>query len=204
MLATTRPVAGSTRWTPASLALVAKVPHRDPAPTAMTLPTPAPVRTRTARPARRHPGARAVLPRRWQRTPPRAAHAHRHEPHPTAPGRPVRHPPVRTHPLTALGSKASWVIHQLCPQTQLYQRKPAIRSAKAGNSRTSPGRTLLANLRAVGLGDLLWSGVHSGAHQTPEAVNDDDVATVRPCGPGKHGAGGAGGVPEGMPSDPDP
>src|SRR6266536_168879 len=101
MLATTRPVAGSTRWTPASLALVAKVPHRDPAPTAMTLPTPAPVRTRTARPARRHPGDRAALPRRCQRTPPRAAHAHRHEPHPTAPGRPVRHPPVRTHPLTA-------------------------------------------------------------------------------------------------------
>ena len=72
------------------------------------------------------------------------------------------------------------------------------------SSEVSYHQTLLANLRAVGLGDLLWSKVRSGARRTPEAVDDDDVATVRPCGPGKHGAGGAGGVPEGMPSDPDP
>jgi hypothetical protein len=36
MVATTRPVAGSMRCTPALAALVAKVPHSDPAPTAMT------------------------------------------------------------------------------------------------------------------------------------------------------------------------
>jgi hypothetical protein len=63
-------------------------------------------------------------------------------------------------------------------------------------------RLLLANLRALGLGDVLGSGVRSGAHQTPEAVNDDDVATVQPRGPGRHGAGRAGGVPERMPGDP--
>lgn len=35
-----------------------------------------------------------------QGTPPRATHAHRHDPHPTETGRPVRHPPIRTQPLT--------------------------------------------------------------------------------------------------------
>ncbi len=69
---------------------------------------------------------------------------------------------------------------------------------------TSPGGTLLANLRVVGLGDLLGPGVRSGAHRTPEAVNDDDVATVRPCGPNGDRAGRASGVPEGMAGDPDP
>jgi hypothetical protein len=68
----------------------------------------------------------------------------------------------------------------------------------------SASRTLLANLRVVGLGDLLWSKLHSGAQQPPEAVNDDDVATVQLCDPGRHSAGRAGGVPEGMPGDPDP
>jgi transposase len=43
--------------------------------------------------------------------------------------------------------------------------------------------------------------VRSGVHRTPEAVDDDDVATVRACGPGSHGAGREGGVPEGMPGD---
>jgi transposase len=41
------------------------------------------------------------------------------------------------------------------------------------------------------------SEVRSGAHRTPQAVNDDDVATVWPGGPGRHGAGRAGGVPNG-------
>jgi Transposase domain (DUF772) len=44
--------------------------------------------------------------------------------------------------------------------------------------------------------------VRSGAHQTPEAVDDDDVATVQPHDPGRRGAGRAGGVPEGVPGDP--
>ena len=38
-----------------------------------------------------HRRNRAALPRRRQGTPPRATHAHRHDPHPTETGRPVRH-----------------------------------------------------------------------------------------------------------------
>jgi hypothetical protein len=76
---------------------------------------------------------RAALPRRRQGTPARATHAHRHDPHPAAPGRPVRHPPVRADPLNT--PTASWVIHPPIPKTPANQAKPAQRSRKAGNSR---------------------------------------------------------------------
>ena len=49
---------------------------------------------------RRHRRNRAALPRRRQGTPPRPTHAHRPRPDPTSTRRPVRHPPVRAHPLT--------------------------------------------------------------------------------------------------------
>ena len=75
--------------------------HRPPnAPRSRTR-RPAPVRPRTTRHPGRHPRNRAALPRRRQRPPPRPADAHRHRPHPATPGRPVRHPPLRTHPLTS-------------------------------------------------------------------------------------------------------
>nr|WP_210731562.1 hypothetical protein [Mycobacterium intracellulare] len=60
----------------------------------------APVGTRIPRRTLRHPRDRVDLPRRQQGTAPRAAHAHRHQPNPTATRRPVRNPPIRAHPLT--------------------------------------------------------------------------------------------------------
>src|SRR5215213_9599846 len=67
-----------------------------------------------------------------------------------------------------------------------------------------PAGTLLANSRAGGLGDLLRPRGAQRDAPEPEAVDDDDVATVQPRGPSRHGAGRAGGVPQGMPGDPDP
>lgn len=60
----------------------------------------APVRTGTPLNPGRHPGDRAALPRRRQRPPPRPTDPHRPEPDPAAPGRAIRHQPVRAHPVT--------------------------------------------------------------------------------------------------------
>jgi hypothetical protein len=60
--------------------------------------------------------------------------------------------------------------------------------------------------RAAGALICLAAGCTGFPHDKSitDTLNDDDVAAVWPGGPGRHGAGRASGVPEGMPGDPDP
>ena len=90
---------------------------------------------RTARRTRRHRRNRTALPRRRQRTPPRATHAHRHDPHPTAPGRPVRHPPIRADPLNTRDQHSQLGNTPTHPKTPAPPGETRSTITKAGNSR---------------------------------------------------------------------
>src|SRR5215218_1885065 len=110
-----------------------------------------------------------------------------------------------TAPATGASSKTGAISAMTAPVTP--RPEPVRRNTSTTRAtvlKVSPRRTLLANSRAGGLGDLLRPRGAQRDAPEPEAVDDDDVATVQPRGPSRHGAGRAGGVPQGMPGDPDP